>query len=172
MRLNPRAPKCRHGQTICPQCIEISDAAKRMADVINGLVTFNQWDALRNSWVAIRLADGDFDGNLYATREEAIKYQADERHCAYAWMGNFLQGAKPLDCAIYLEFHRQAYDAGMRLHEPDAPQLIVPTMAYDRMTGRGARPGPGAGNGPPFGPVRSVLTWPDSRRELASGKAT
>jgi hypothetical protein len=127
---------CRHGQTICPACIQISDAAKRMAGHINGIVTFHKpWD-IRNTWIAIRLADGDWDGNLYATREEAIKHQIDERFCAYAWMGNMLTGAKPLDCAIFLEFQRQAYDAGMRLHEPDAPQLITSTAAYDRLTGR------------------------------------
>lgn len=127
---------CRHGMKICPQCIVVDDAAKRMSDIINGLVAFNNPWELRKCWVAIKLADGSFDGNLYATREEAINHQIDERFCAYAWMGNMLQGAKPLDCAIFLEFHRQAYDAGMRLHEPEAPQLIVPTAAYDRLTGR------------------------------------
>jgi hypothetical protein len=131
-----RPPKCRHGMTICPSCIEIGDPAKRMNDTINGLVTFNDWDTLRHTWIAVRLSDGGFDGNLYATREEAIKHQLHESLCAYAWMGNFLQGAKPLDCAIFLEYHRQAYDAGMRLHEPEAPQLIMPTAGYDKLTGR------------------------------------
>lgn len=107
-----------------------------MSDIVNGLVTFNDWDTLRHTWIAVRLSDGGFDGNLYATREEAINHQLHETTCAYQWMGNMIQGAKPLDCAIFLEFHRQAYDAGMRLHEPEAPQLVVPTSVYDRMTGR------------------------------------
>jgi hypothetical protein len=139
--MKPKPKLCRHGQRICPQCIEISDPAKRMADVINGLVTFNDPWHLRQCWIAIRLADGGFDGNLYATREEAIRHQSDERFCAYAWMGNMLSGAKPLDCAIFLEFHRQAYDSGMRLHEPEAPQLIMPTSVYDQLTGRAPRYG-------------------------------
>lgn len=129
-------PLCRHGAAICPQCIGISDAAKRMSDIINGLVTFVPLWELRTRWIAIRLQDGGYDGVLYDTREDAITHQVDERFCAYAWMGNMLNGAKPLDCAIFLEYHRQAYDAGMRLHEPDAPQLILPTASYDRMTGR------------------------------------
>lgn len=129
-------PKCRHGLRICEKCIRIDDAAKRMADIVNGLVTFNQPWAIRNCWIAIRLEDGGFDNNLYATREEAIKHQTDERFCAYAWMGNMISGAKPLDCAIFLEYHRQAYDSGMRLHEPEAPQLIMPTAGYDKLTGR------------------------------------
>lgn len=127
---------CQHGMTICPQCIKISDAAKRMSGIINGLVTFTETWELRTKWIAVRLADGGYDGNLYDSREDAIRHQLDERFCAYVCMGTMLQGAKPLDCAIYLEFHRQAYDEGMRLHEPEAPQLIMPTAVYDRMMGR------------------------------------
>jgi hypothetical protein len=51
-------------------------------------------------------------------------------------MGNMLQGSKPLDAAIFLEMHRQAYDAGMKLHEAEAPQLILGTASYDRITRR------------------------------------
>ena len=128
--------RCRHGQAICPQCIQTSDASKRMADIIKGLVTFTPIWELRTKWLAIRLQDGSYDGTLYDTRENAIRHQLDERFCAYVCMGTMLSGAKPLDCAIYLEFHRQAYDAGMRLHEPEAPQLILPTSVYDRIMGR------------------------------------
>lgn len=135
-RRTPRQPRCRHGQTICPQCIEIGDAAKRMSGIINGLITFHQvWD-IQSKWIAIRLADGGSDGVLYDTRDDAISHQLDERLCAYTALQSMMGGAKPLDCAIFLEFHRQAYDAGMRLHEPEAPQLIVATSMYDKITGR------------------------------------
>jgi hypothetical protein len=129
-------PVCRHGVTICPQCIQIDDAAKRMSSMINGLIAFNNPFDLRQTWLAIKLQDGSSDGNLYATREEAIRHQLDERFCAYICMGTVMNGSKPLDCAIFLEFHRQAYDEGMRLHEPEAPQLIMPTAGYDKLTGR------------------------------------
>jgi hypothetical protein len=107
-----------------------------MSDIINALVTFTPLWELRTKWIAIRLNDGGYDGTLYDSREDAIRHQLDERFCAYVAMQSMLQGAKPLDCAIYLEFHRQAYDSNMRLHEPEAPQLILPTGAYDQMTGR------------------------------------
>lgn len=135
-RAKTAAPLCRHGAAICPQCIKIDDAAKRMSDIINGLVTFTPAWELRSKWIAIRLADGGYDGNLYDSRDAAIDHQLDERFCAYVLMQSMLQGAKPLDCAIFLEYHRQAYDAGMRLHEPEAPQLILPTGTYDRLIGR------------------------------------
>jgi hypothetical protein len=128
--------KCRHGQAICPQCIMITDAAKRMAAIINGLVAFTPVWELRTRWIAVRLQDGGTDGNLYDSRQDAIDHQIDERFCAYVAMATMITGAKDLDCAIYLEFHRQAYDANMRLHEPEAPQLIMPTSVYDRITGR------------------------------------
>lgn len=127
---------CPHGLKICPQCIVVDDAARRMSYIVNSLIANNNPWEIRNTWIAIKLEDGNIDGNLYATREEAIRYQRDERFCAYQWMGNMLSGAKPLDCAIFLEFHRQAYKSGMRLHEPEAPQLIMPTAGYDRITGR------------------------------------
>lgn len=131
-----KRPLCRHGQAICPQCIVPDDAAKRMANIINGLVTFTPlWD-LRTKWVAIRLQDGGYDGVLYDSREDAIRHQIDERFCSYVCMASMITGAKELDCAIYLEFHRQAYDSNMRLHEPEAPQIIMPTSVYDRITGR------------------------------------
>jgi hypothetical protein len=131
-----KPPRCRHGSTICPECIKISDAAKRMANIINSYVTFVPLWELRTKWVAIKLQDGSSDGNLYDSREDAIRHQLDERFCAYVCMQSMLTGAKELDCAIYLEMHRQAYDSGMRLHEPEAPQIIMPTGLYDRMTGR------------------------------------
>jgi hypothetical protein len=132
-------PLCKHGLRICQQCIIVDDAARRMADIVNGLVAFQDWDQLRNTWLAIRLSDGGWDGNAYATREEAINHQLHETLCAYQWMGNMIGGAKPLDCAIFLKYHRDAYDAGMRLHEPEAPQLLMPSSAYDRITGRQPR---------------------------------
>jgi len=127
---------CRHGQAICPACIQIDDAAKRMCNIVNGIVTFTPLWELRTKWLAIRLQDGGYDGVLYDSREDAIRHQIDERFCAYVCMGTMLAGAKELDCAIYLEFHRQAYDANMRLHEPEAPQIIMPTSVYDRITRR------------------------------------
>jgi hypothetical protein len=131
-----KPPKCRHGHVVCPDCIIVTDAAKRMCDIINGILTFTPVWELRNKWIAIKLADGSYDGVVYDNRTDAITHQLDERFCAYVCLTTVMSGAKPLDCAIFLEQQRQAYDAGMRLHEPDAPQLLLPASAYDRMTGR------------------------------------
>lgn len=121
---------------LCSRCVYITDAAKRIADAINLAITFNNvWD-IRHAWMAFTLADGTTDHVIYPTRAEAIRHQSDEFKCAYFCLGGALGGAKPLDCQLWLNMHRQAYDRGMRLEEPKAPQLIVPTAQYDRFTER------------------------------------
>lgn len=127
----PTQKVCRHGWAVCDICIYISDAARRMSDIINGLLAFHDPFEIRNKWLAIRLNDGGYDGTLYDTREAAISHQLDERYCAYICMRSLIKGAKPLDCQIYLDVQRQAYDQGMRFHEPEAPQTIMPVSQYD-----------------------------------------
>jgi hypothetical protein len=129
--LTKKKPLCRHGHAICPECIYITDAAKRMADTINGILTFSNPFEIRNKWMAFSLAEGHSDGVLYDTRAACIDHQLDERFYAYVCMKNLMMGAKALDCQLFLEFHRQAYDSGMRLHEPNAPQMIQPIDNYD-----------------------------------------
>jgi hypothetical protein len=129
--LKRKANLCKHGHTICPECIYVTDAAKRMADTINGLLTFSNPFEIRNKWMAFALSDGRSDGVLYDTRAECIDHQLDERFYTYICMKNLMMGAKALDCQLYLEFSRQAYDAGMRLHEPNAPDIFVKNDVYD-----------------------------------------
>jgi hypothetical protein len=132
MRRLIRKPKlCRHKLAICPECIIVTDAGKRMSDVVNGLLTFNKPWEIRYKWMAFALSDGHSDNVLYDTRQDAIDHQLDERFFAYVCFMSLLGGATPKDCEIYLEVHRQAYDSGMRLHEPDAPQMIMSTKEYD-----------------------------------------
>lgn len=127
----PNQKLCKHGYAVCNECIYVSDAAKRMSDIVNGLLAFSQpWD-IKNKWLAIRLADGGYDGTLYDNRDDAIRHQSDERLCAYICMRSLMTGAKPLDCQIYLDVQRQAYDQGMSFHEPEAPQTIMPIKQYD-----------------------------------------
>jgi len=131
-----RSATCRHGYVVCSQCIEVTDAARRMADYINVKVVSQPWDAICNGWLAIRLADGSCDGVLYDTRQDAIRHQLHEQLCAYFCMRNALGGANPRDCQIYLNIHRHAYDNGGRLAEPEAPSFIMSVRGHDIMTGR------------------------------------
>ena len=134
--LSKKKKLCKHGHAICPECIYVTDAAKRMGDTINGILTFANPFEIRNKWMAFALSDGRSDGVLYDTRAECIAHQLDERFYTYICMKNLMMGAKALDCQIFLEFSRQAYDQGMRLHEPNAPQIFVQNAQYDSIMDR------------------------------------
>jgi hypothetical protein len=132
--LRKKVPVCAaHGHQICPICDPVTDAARRMCDLINLHLVANVPTDIRFKWMAFRLSDGTSDNVMYDTREDCIKHQLHESLCAYFTFMNCLGGANPVDCQIFLNLHRQAYDAGMRLHEPEAPQLLVPTRGHDDM---------------------------------------
>jgi hypothetical protein len=112
---------------------EYSDAAKRMSDIVNGIMVAQPWDVRIRSWIAVKLADGDTDGELYDTQQDARNHQSDEFLCAYLPLRTCGGGMQPRECEAYLAFHRMAYDNGYRLPDPDrrmpqrqAPQLVMP----------------------------------------------
>lgn len=136
--------KCRrHGRIVCSECVHITDAAKRAYDSVRLHVHATTYEERVSSWAAIRLEDGGSDGVLYASKRDAIRHQADEFLCAYfSYRGapNGLTSYK--DAAIWLAFHRHAYDRGFRLPDPDdrrgGPDLIMPT-AREQVAGQLAR---------------------------------
>lgn len=95
-----------------------SDAAKRISDTWNmhraacGELSVGQW-------FAARLADGTTDGVLYASRQAAIAHQHhNERWFAfYRITPTYLSACA---AASVLRWHREAYEAGLRLPDPDA----------------------------------------------------
>lgn len=97
----------------------VSDAAKRIADTINLMVTYNDpWD-IRNQWMAFKLDDGTSDGALYDNKQQAVSHQLDEKLCCYICFRNVLGGISAVDAQIFLDFNRQAYDAGLHMPDPD-----------------------------------------------------
>jgi hypothetical protein len=97
----------------------ISDEARRASDIINAYYSYVTWEELKNSWVAIRLSDGGSDGTLYHRKRDAVRHQSDEFVCAYIALRNCPNGVTPLEAERFLAFTRGAYDAGMRLPDPD-----------------------------------------------------
>lgn len=131
---------CKHGLKVCSKCIIVSDAARRMSDIINvKLVSHPHWE-LQNCWMAFNLGSGETDGVLYDSRVDAVNHQLDERYCAFFCFRNAMNGTNPRDCQLFLSVNRSA--VGMKLYEPNAPQLIIPTAYADRYFGH-KRPGSG-----------------------------
>lgn len=98
---------------------DYSDAAKRASDTVNGLLMWMPWDELRRKYIAIRLADGSYDGTLYDSKRDAVRRQSDEKLCAYVAFRNLGNGATPREMEVFLRFNRDAYDRGFRLTDPD-----------------------------------------------------
>lgn len=99
---------------------DIEDAGKRMADVMNLHITFGKPHEIRDKYVAISLADGRSDGHLYDTKREAVRHQAFEQQYYYAaFRGINPGGVNWYECAVALQFQRDAYNAGLRLTDPD-----------------------------------------------------
>jgi hypothetical protein len=93
------------------------DSARRMADTVNLHWQAQQWDAV-GKWVAIRLSDGGSDNVLYPTKGEAVRHQFHEFWCAYVRI--IRDQMSVCEAQTMLEVSRRAYDAGMRLTDPDA----------------------------------------------------
>lgn len=136
-------PKCaKHGVWPCSRCIQAEDEGRRIAGIVNSLVTFKGWDELENGYVAFKLEDGSSDGTLYDSYEDALRF-TDESRCAYFCFRQSMGGITPRDAQIWLWFNRQAVAAGIPRKVPDArrkkdvPVLpILPVATHDRLTGR------------------------------------
>ena len=76
--------------------------------------------------MAFALEDGQTDHVVYSSKADAIAHMSDEFRYCYVHMRGCFAGMPPRDAQLWLELHREAYDAGMRLSDPDAPTLIMP----------------------------------------------
>lgn len=94
-----------------------SDAAKRCSDAVNLHLSAIGFDAARK-FVAVRLADGSSDGDLYPTKRDAVRHQKDEQLCAYVCIPP--TGMNVCQAESFMRTNRQLYSAGFRLVDPDA----------------------------------------------------
>lgn len=94
-----------------------SDGAKRISDTIN-LHWSAGWDNCVGKWAAFRLADGTGGMDLYDTKRDAVRGQSNEFLCMYLRI--VPGGMSVCEAEILLKTHRQLYDNGFRLADPDA----------------------------------------------------
>jgi hypothetical protein len=133
----PRAARnlCRHKLAVCEQCLVVTDVGKRMADGVNGMLSFhNPWE-LRMRFAAVRLSDGSVSSDVYDTMEDArrINENSPDKHAFFAFR-NFMSGLKPADAEIFIQVHRMMPD-NIRAGDPDKgrSELIMPIAATDIM---------------------------------------
>lgn len=102
-----------------PKDIADVNAAKRLSDIINNICISQPLDVVTRSWIAVSLADGSTDGTLYDTRRDAVSFQYYEQQCAYLCLKEAPHGMATQEAYVFLKFHREAYDAGLRLTDPE-----------------------------------------------------
>jgi hypothetical protein len=113
----------------------VMDAGERASDVVNVWLVGLGFDAVRDKFLAFKLADGSTDNVLYDSKRDAVRAQSDERLCAYFAFRNCAGGTNPREMAIFMQWHRDAYDAGHRLPDPDAvnggPEALITARQGD-----------------------------------------
>jgi hypothetical protein len=127
-----RSPLCKHGRKLCSDCIVADDAAKRCWEQVKNVAVHTEWAERINSFITVKLSDGSTDGVLYATKRDAVRHcHGNEQWFAFFSFRSAPEGfGSPKEAAIFLAWHRMAYDAGARLPDPDdargGPDLIMP----------------------------------------------
>lgn len=115
---------------------ETFDVGKRAADWYNLHVAalHAQRKSMADPWprryIAIRLSDGGSDGEIYDTREDAIRHQVHEQFCAYFYL--VPDGITSEDALRFIMLNRELYQRGYRLADPDMPgEPIYPNRIED-----------------------------------------
>lgn len=99
---------------------ELVESGKRISDAINQKIADHGWWEIRSKFMAFQIQDGTTDGVLYDTKRDAVRHQRNEFQAAYLCMRGLAHGANPRECAVMLKFHRDMYDRGFRMPDPDA----------------------------------------------------
>jgi hypothetical protein len=123
--VNGHTPRC------CARTFPHSDAAKRVSDAVNLHYAAIGWDSAKK-WIAVRLEDGSGGNQLYDTKRDAIRHQLDEFLCAYLCLTGVPMNV--CEAELILKFHRQAYDNGFRLVDPDSVhggRDLIPRVTYE-----------------------------------------
>lgn len=102
------------------------DASRRCADTVNLHIHADRGNV--GKYVAIRLSDGGSDNTVYNTKADAVNHQLHETQCAYVRIPP--DGMTVAEAASYLQFNRNAYDAGFRLSDPDFIPTMSPSSTY------------------------------------------
>lgn len=99
---------------------EHSDAAKRLSDTYNLHRTAGDTLGITaiGKWFAAALQDGESDGVLYDTRRDCVLHQKhNEQRYTFIKIGPYSMNY--CEAEVMLRVARKAYDAGMRLVDPE-----------------------------------------------------
>ncbi len=101
----------------------VSDAARRCSDALSLAAVAGAV----GMWVAVRLEDGRTDGNVYDSREAAIRHQRGLSAFVPAQVAP--GGMQPYEAEAFLDYWRKLHAANVR---DDDPGLLLPMMPLTR----------------------------------------
>jgi len=84
--------------------------------------------------MAFRLQDGKWDGALYDSKRDAVRHQSNEFYAFYVKIHP--GGMHVCEAEVMLKVHRQMYDRGWRLADPDAKTGgpdIIPRIGMEKI---------------------------------------
>lgn len=110
----------------------ITDAGRRMSEAV---AKARQAGGM-GRWIAVAMADGSWNGDIYDSKADAIRHADESRH-AYVMVPPMPM--PPAEATAWIDLHRRLFDSGWRMTDPDQP---VPVPAL------GATPGPRSGRRP------------------------
>lgn len=103
--------------------VEERESAKRLSDTINGIVAFTDLETVVHRWIAVRLRDGQWTGDMYDSRSDAVRLTSNGDPCAYLSLRFCPAGMEEREAFAWLRLQRDAYsarDIGIRLVDPEA----------------------------------------------------
>lgn len=128
-------PRCKHGRTLCSECVVITDDARRMSSAVGLAIISNPPEITSRGWMAFALADGQTDHVVYPSKQAAIDHQSDEFRYCYLSLRKCLGAMSLRDAQLWLDLNREAHDRGLRLTDPNA-DLIMPQGREQLITRR------------------------------------
>jgi hypothetical protein len=119
-----------------PLTHELEEAGKRLAGIVNLFIASRDPWELQQCVLAVSLADGSTNGDVYDSQYDAVRHSDPTRSFYFHFKGN-IGGIDPREAAIVIQFHREAREAGIPQADPDAgkrqaqPVPILSTYGHD-----------------------------------------
>lgn len=106
---------------------EVRDSAKRMCDAINLHVTAGALGLHDRVilWVALNIADGRSDGNIYDSRVDAARF-TDNLPGTYFYCKVGVDYIQEKEAILVLQQHRQSFARGVRFRDE---QVVTPILS-------------------------------------------
>lgn len=114
------------GNIVCRH-MGITDAGQRMSDTINNIRMGNDWDNIKDSWMAFALEDGRSDGTVYDTRDDAIRFHRNRaKKYFYCALRSTIHGMSSKEATQILaltrtQAERGRYNPTTERHDPIMP---------------------------------------------------